>query len=140
MISAPVLNELLQIKESNHPMEACAILFKNNTIVKELHPKKRTVVSFDEIDPQEMFDLIKEYGEPSALFHTHPVGSEPSQKDLFFMKNISKIWNIPFLILGNDNELSAYMIKRMKVLNRSFFPIHKEEIIYKMIEVGVEVR
>ena len=107
-IKKSIYNELCAIRNRHDPNESCAFLFNNNTIVIEAFPLHRSPVHFGTIDPVIVQKLIEKYGNPSALFHSHPGGNRPSSRDETYMDVTMKIWNCTWLIMSNTLDLKAY--------------------------------
>jgi proteasome lid subunit RPN8/RPN11 len=110
-ISREVFSKLLEITKKNKPNEACAYLFKNNTVVVEAMAGIRSAVGFDDINPMWVESVLREYGYPSAVFHSHPCEAIPSGKDVRFMKTTIPFWGCKWLIMSNKYLLKCWNYK-----------------------------
>lgn len=109
-ISREIYEKLVTITQRAKPNEACAYLFKDDSIVVEAIPRSKSPVSFDNIDEEWILSKIKEHGSPSSLFHSHPGRAMPSNKDYLYMIPTIAIWGSPWLIMSSDFELKAWTL------------------------------
>lgn len=126
-VSKKVLSELIKLTHKEAPNEASAFLFKDNTMIVKAEPNSKSVGSFDDIDPVWVSDLIDKYGTPSALFHSHPCGAEPSYKDLLYMGTTIGFWGCPWLIMSNKMNLRAWTLNKKQ--NKTFRVIELEVVV-----------
>lgn len=126
-------DKLVEISKSAKPNEACAYLFKNNTIVIQANPDSNSSVHFEGIDSQWVYDLIQEHGTPSSLFHSHPCVAIPSYTDLMYMKTTIPFWDCVWFIMSNRYLLRAWTISG----NHDQFPQRGETIRPVELEVNI---
>ncbi len=133
-ISQDIKEQLDRITQRAYPNEASALLFKDNTIVIEANPKEKSPVHFAEIDPLWLAELVDKYGNPTALFHSHPCTAYPSSIDHRYMFTTISFWNCVWLIMSSSHTLKAWTLDMDKQING------KDNINYmKFKEIKVEI-
>ena len=105
-----MFSRLVEITREESPNEASAFLFEDNTVVVKAEPNRKSIGSFDDIDPAWVCGLIDKYGKPSALFHSHPCAAVPSGKDLQFMIGTISVWGSVWLIMSDKMKLRAWTV------------------------------
>lgn len=129
-ISNQVYTELVEITKRAYPNEACALLFKDNTIVIECDPMEKSVAHFAKVDPEWIGEEIDKYGIPSSLFHSHPCAAVPSCTDVIYMRTTILLWNCDWLIMSNKMKLRAWTLnkdpKKLILRGQTYHSIEKE--------------
>ena len=130
-IKEATYNNLVHLTRRASPNEACAFLFDNNTLVIEVVAEDRSPAHFGVIPVELVQSLIDKYGIPSALFHSHPGGNRPSNRDEQYMEATMKIWKCIWLIMSNKMDLKGYEMCPMdtKDFGRLVYREHKVEIV-----------
>lgn len=109
-----IYDKLVAITRRASPNEACAFLFDHDTLVIEATPRRRSSISFDDIDDDWVLSIIDKYGTPSSLFHSHPGTTIPSYKDFNHMISTITIWKTPWLIMSSRNlKLEAWTLRKL---------------------------
>lgn len=114
LIAKKVYDELVKIAKEEKPNEACAYLFKDNTIVVKGEPDIKTPGYFEVIDNTILIKSLEDYGIPSALFHSHPCEATPSYTDVRFMIGTTLAWGCPWLIMSDKYRLRCWNLKDFK--------------------------
>lgn len=109
-IEQHIYEDLVALTKKHLPNEASAFLFQDNEIVVPAEAEERSPGHFAGVSPLKTAELIKEYGTPSSLFHSHPCAAIPSSTDKVYMKPTIAIYKCPWLIMSNDYNLRAWTL------------------------------
>ena len=118
IISTEVLSELKKVTDAAQPYEATAYLFtdkEGKIVVKVPQDILRSPGHFDDNNPERMYNWIKEYGNPTAIFHSHPFigrrGACPSYTDIQYMIFTIACYKCIWLIMTRDYQLRAWTLE-----------------------------
>ena len=97
------------------PNEACAILYGNNNIVKEIWLTNNIDSSPTEftLSPEQTLEMYRKCDELNleviGIFHSHPKGeAQPSNTDKKFMENNPYVW---IIYSGVNKEFRAFILE-----------------------------
>ena len=97
------------------PNEACAILYGNNNIVKEIWLTNNIDSSPTEftLSPEQTLEMYRKCDELNleviGIFHSHPKGeAQPSNTDKKFMENNPYVW---IIYSGIDKDFRAFILE-----------------------------
>lgn len=110
-----IFKELVILTEEHKPDEVGAYLFKDNTVIKPMNKDGFRWCSFQDIDPEETYNWVKEFGKPSAIFHSHPCEAIPSITDKAYMHTTIQIYNCVWLIMSNKLKVRAWTIENFHI-------------------------
>lgn len=109
-IKKEILKELIRISKDNKPNEVAAYLFKDNTVVKRIITEDESPAHFSETNTEIVLEWINDYGKPTAIFHSHPGGAQPSMTDVTYMSITIPFYGCPWLIMSGNYKLRAWDI------------------------------
>ena len=133
LIKKEILEELIRISKAGKPNEVAAYLFNNNTIIKKVETNDESPVHFSETNTEIVLEWITKYGKPTAIFHSHPMGAQPSYTDLKYMCTTIPFYGCIWLIMSGEYELRAW-----KIGGSAFKFPRRGETIYP-IEIEVKI-